>query len=295
MAQDHPAWVLLGIRRYASLGMALCLAGWHCATPRDDDGAKAHLAPPRASNVGLDPNAAWGAPAGTVQRVSSHAAEALWSFLPPPTQVRVIVGSGNKVLVHHQRTEGGAFRIDLTAKGHEWARLTYQLSHELCHVSLQYDRDPHSHRWLEESVCEAASMRSLVVAADGWARKPPLSHSAEYHLVFRHYRRRVQGELLPLTQSESVDWFSAHRQQLARSPYNRGLNRRVALSLLSLVGDDRGKWEAFLSLNEGTLPHDSSFEAFLIAWSERVDAHGCRLVVSISEMLLGAKQPVSCE
>ena len=70
-----------------------------------------------------------------------------------------------------KRTPSGRIAIGLTAQDTHWAQFGFQFGHEFCHTLANYANDPRqlvryqsqANFWLEESLCEAASLNGAVI------------------------------------------------------------------------------------------------------------------------------------
>src|SRR5206468_1618723 len=80
-----------------------------------------------------------------------------------------------------KRTPGGRIAIGLAAQDTRWAQYSFQFAHEFCHTLANFGNSPrrtvrypiHSNFWLEESLCETASLFTLRAMSRSWRIAPP--------------------------------------------------------------------------------------------------------------------------
>jgi hypothetical protein len=80
-----------------------------------------------------------------------------------------------------KRTPTGRIAIGLATQSTYWAQYSFQFAHEFCHALANYGNNPsrlvrypaHANLWLEESLCEAASLIALRAMSRSWRTSPP--------------------------------------------------------------------------------------------------------------------------
>jgi len=121
-----------------------------------------------------------------------------------------------------KRTPSGRIGIGLSARDTHWAQYAFQFAHEFCHALANYSNDPqrsvryprHANLWLEESLCETASLFALRAMSRSWRTAPPYPAWRSYAPWFNDY---VEHRLaLP----EHRFWFGSTRIRppCARTP-----------------------------------------------------------------------------
>jgi hypothetical protein len=109
-------------------------------------------------------------------------------------------------------TGPGRSVVRLNVRGNLWARLAYQFGHEYCHVlanpTTRTDRQ-RRFEWIEEALCETASLFALRSMAKGWAVKPPYPSWREYSLSLAAYEaEHVSDPMRSLPAgAEFPDWL----------------------------------------------------------------------------------------
>lgn len=173
-----------------------------------------------------------------------------------------------------QRLPAGEVRVLLAARGTDWARFIYQFAHELCHVIANF-RAPIQHpaAWIEESLCETASLFALRRTAERWRHAPPYPNWATYaaHLtqyVQTHCAAPAHG--LPPGVAFK-DWLCGMYGALQSDSQRRSDNTIVARHLLPIFEQDDGSaWAAVRYMNCWPLEGPSPAEHFLAEWSAAV-------------------------
>ena len=80
-----------------------------------------------------------------------------------------------------RRAAGNRIAIGLTARDNHWAQYSFQFAHEFCHALINYSNDErglrrdrrYANHWLEESLCETASLFTLRALSRSWLIAPP--------------------------------------------------------------------------------------------------------------------------
>src|SRR5712691_6185214 len=114
--------------------------------------------------------------------------------------------------------------IGLTARDNHWAQYSFQFAHECCHALINYSNDDqelardrsYANLWLEESLCETASLFTLRALSRSWLIAPPYGTWRDYAPWFATYaeeRLALPEHHLPAGTS-FVDWFRANEPAL---------------------------------------------------------------------------------
>jgi hypothetical protein len=108
-----------------------------------------------------------------------------------------------------KRTSSGRIAIGLATQGPYWAQYSFQFAHEFCHALANYGNNPrqlvryqrYANLWLEESLCETASLFALRAMSRSW-RTSPLPELAE----LRSLVQRVCGGANRDGPPQSSEW-----------------------------------------------------------------------------------------
>lgn len=185
----------------------------------------------------------------------------------------VVAPSTQGPVVLYQRGAQREYQVLLAAKGRNWGEYVYEFSHEFLHILARYDlHQPHvkpSHKWFEETVCEAASLYMLGKYARTWEQSAPRPEWRAYSREMVRFAERAFNEhhrRLPRNVSFE-QWFLMHEQALIHKPHLREKNELVAMQLLPIL-EQTGDWRALEYLNVDPGDDGSRFHEFLVRWHQ---------------------------
>lgn len=210
----------------------------------------------------------WQAPPQDVQRLCEDVQSQFLRHLDDPPTGRILLRfdpmEGPRVLFR-VTPEVGDYTVLLSARGTKWARHAYEFAHELCHIVCRYERlRGNPNRWIEESLCELASISFILQMSETWKSAAPYPNwisfassleSYGFELVHRSTYQLLDGETLG-------SWLRSHEHSLRMNPCQRDLNGQVALQLLPLFRSDPRAWRAIQHLPSS---HEY-FEDYLATW-----------------------------
>jgi hypothetical protein len=163
----------------------------------------------------------------------------------------------------------GEFVVRLNVRGNLWARLAYQFAHEYCHVLA----DPRTFTldrfaWIEEALCETASLFALRHVAEAWAAAPPYPNWRDYSAALAEYEaERVSDQARSLVPGEQFDtWLDQRRPLLEADAGRRDDNTIVAKAVLPIFEADRAGWRALRHLHAWPRSPDSRPDDFMKGW-----------------------------
>ncbi|MGA7216130.1 MAG: hypothetical protein WBX20_18155 [Terrimicrobiaceae bacterium] len=203
--------------------------------------------------------------AADVASVLRSAAGEIWRYCP---NARLVGIDGYPRSDHPQtnfeRGPDGRVAIGLTARGTHWAQYGFQFAHEFCHTLANFGGNPqrfvryprHANFWLEESLCETASLFTLRAMSRSWRTAPPYPAWRSYAPWLNAYveqRLALPEHQLPAG-TPFIVWFKQSEPALRLNPALRDRNTIIATQLLPLFEAEPGGWEAVIFLNRG-LPH----------------------------------------
>lgn len=162
-----------------------------------------------------------------------------------------------------------------------WCQVAYQYCHELCHYCIQ-GLTIQKFKWLEESICELASVYFMNILAKEWAKGMLYQ---EYSVHIKSYADAVFSEdkckqfnLIDLTYDTEI--FN----MMATNQYNRDYNRTVAKNLLNVFQENPILWNHISKL--GQIRNAQSLKEFLDKWGniiQRPDLSCLILSVFVSD------------
>jgi len=177
-----------------------------------------------------------------------------------------------------KRTPTGRIAIGLSARDTHWAQYSFQFAHEFCHTLANYSNTqrlvrfpPQANFWLEETLCETASLFTLRAMSRTWEIIPPYPAWQDYAPWLNAYaqdRLALPEHQLPAGQSFK-NWFQEHQPALRRNSTIRNWNTIVAIRLLPLFEAEPRAWKAVTFLNLGSTDTNDSLAHHLEEWQAR--------------------------
>ena len=171
-----------------------------------------------------------------------------------------------------RRAAGNQIAIGLTARDNHWAQYSFQFAHEYCHALINYSNDErgltrdrrYANLWLEESLCETASLFTLRALSRSWLIAPPYAAWRDYAPWFSAYaqeRLALPEHHLP-TGTSFVVWFRANQPALRQDSTRRDRNTIVAAHLLPIFEKEPRGWEALAFFSRPAHPSQSLSQHF---------------------------------
>jgi hypothetical protein len=175
-----------------------------------------------------------------------------------------------------KRTRSGRISIGLSSRDTYWAQYSFQFAHEFCHTLANFSDNPRrserfprtANLWLEESLCETASLFTLRAMSRSWRSAPPYPPWRDYAPSFNDYvekRLALAENHLPAGTPFSV-WFQENHGALRQNPAMRDRNTVIAKRLLPLFEVEPRGWEALTFLNRGASDANQSLARHLAEW-----------------------------
>jgi hypothetical protein len=177
--------------------------------------------------------------------------------------------------------------VQLNVRGNLWARLAYQFGHEYCHVLA--DPSTRSYRatrftWIEEALCETASLFALRSMAKEWAVDPPYPNWRTYSSSLAAYEaEHVSYPLrsLPLG-AKFADWLNNRLPLLEADPYRRDDNTIIAKEFLRIFETEQTAWRVVRHLHSAPQVREASLARFMSDWAKACSGEKRRCVGSIA-------------
>jgi hypothetical protein len=174
------------------------------------------------------------------------------------------------------RTSTGRIAIALSARDTHWAQYSFQFGHELCHALANYanrsdrsaTRPGRANLWLEESLCETASLFTLRAMSRSWSsapRYPAWRNYASWFDTYLEQRLQLPGYQLPAGTSFRT-WFKQNEPGLRQNPGLRDRNTIIATQLLPIFETAPHGWEAVTFLNRGSSGNNESLLQHFTEW-----------------------------
>jgi hypothetical protein len=171
-----------------------------------------------------------------------------------------------------RRAPGNRIAIGLTARDNHWAQYSFQFAHEYCHALINYRNDdqemahdrPYANLWLEESLCETASLFTLRALSRSWLIAPPYAAWRNYAPWFSAYakeRLALPEHQWPIGTPFAV-WFRANEPVLRKDSTRRNCNTIVAAQLLPIFEKEPRGWGALAFFSRPAHPNQSLWQLF---------------------------------
>lgn len=101
-------------------------------------------------------------------------------------------------IMQFERSDDGWIVIGLATDGSYWARYAYQFAHEFCHALAGYANDSRrvwrsarqANKWLEEALCETASLFALRAMGRTWQTAAPYPNWKKYAAALTQYAQK---------------------------------------------------------------------------------------------------------
>jgi hypothetical protein len=178
-----------------------------------------------------------------------------------------------------KRTSAGRIAIGLSARDTHWAQYSFQFAHEFCHTLANFSNRPRrsvrfpqqANFWLEETLCETASLFTLRAMSRTWETNPPYAAWQDYAPWFNAYaqeRLSLPEHQLPAGKSFQ-NWFQELQPALRRNSTIRSWNTIIAIRLLPLFEAEPRAWKAVTFLNDGSTGMNDSLARHLNEWRTR--------------------------
>jgi len=236
---------------------------------------KVIVSEPRAIDIRVQ-NGGFGASPADIKAVLQSTAGELWRYCPSVRLPGIAVyRRGDHPQTDLKRTAEGRISIGLTARDNHWAQFSFQFAHEYCHALINYNnnhtkvashaRSPNL--WLEESLCETASLFTLRALSRSWRIARPYAAWRDYAPWFVAYaeeRLALPEHHLPAGTSFVV-WFRANEPVLRQDSTRRDRNTIVAAQLLPIFEREPRGWGALAFFHRAANPNQSLSRHFA-AW-----------------------------
>jgi hypothetical protein len=178
-----------------------------------------------------------------------------------------------------KRTPNGRIAIGLSVRDTHWAQYAFQFAHEFCHALANYSNDPqrlvrysrHANLWLEESLCETASLYVLRAMSRSWQSVPPYPAWRSYAPWLNDYveqRLALVEHHLPVRTSFQA-WFRQNQSALRQNSDLRDRNTIIAIQLLPIFEAEPRGWESVTFLNRSSSDGSESLVQHLAEWRSR--------------------------
>jgi hypothetical protein len=228
---------------------------------------------PRAIDIRLQAAGFGGASPAEIKAVLQSAAGEISRYCPNTQLPGIdVYHRSDHPQTNLRRSDEGRIVIGLAARDNHWAQYAFQFTHEYCHALINYRNNreqlaPHAQRpnlWLEESLCETASLFTLRALGHSWLVAPPYPVWHEYAPWFFAYaeeRLALPEHNLPAG-TPFVVWFRANQRALRQDSTRRDRNTIVAAQLLPIFEREPRGWGALAFFSRAANPNQSLSQQF---------------------------------
>jgi len=222
----------------------------------------------RSINIRVQAGGFGGASASDITAVLQSAAGELFRYWPGTQLPSIdVYHRADHPQTNLRRAAGNGIAIGLTARDNHWAQYSFQFAHEYCHALINYSNDErgltrarrYANLWLEESLCETASLFTLRALSRSWLIAPPYAAWRDYAPWFAAYaekRLALPEHHLPAGTSFVV-WFRANQPALRQDSTSRDRNTIVAAHLLPIFEKEPRGWGALAFFRRAANPNQS--------------------------------------
>lgn len=194
--------------------------------------------------------------------------------------------SGNSPITLYEKSSCGAYQIKLNTADSYWCQYIYQFAHEYCHVRTNYARLNQRTKWFEESVCELASIFTLLNISDSWEVRPPLAHLKGFSESIISYVDSIISD--PASQvPEDInfeEWLKGKLPYIERDQYLRCTNRAIAIKMLPLFEKYPCLWNSMTYWNAWGDASGDDIYSYFRSWLEVVPLKNKKGVTALVSM-----------
>jgi hypothetical protein len=216
-----------------------------------------------------------------IRAVIHSAATEIWKHCPATRwQTRgffVFHNQGSPITLF-DHTADQRVAIGLNCRDTFWAQYAYQFAHEFLHALAGHSNDWRKpklkgrkpNHWLEEALCEVASLFALRAMARSWKTAPPYPNWKDFgDALHRYARDRMEATRKEFPDDGAKDfnrWFRSEEKSLRENATQREKNNRIALLLLPLFEREPAGWESMTFFNLGERGPDTTLAEHFRIW-----------------------------
>lgn len=192
--------------------------------------------------------------------------------------------SRNGPITLFQRTPRGEVAIQLNCRDRYYAQFIYQFAHELGHVRANFEPVDHENKWLEETLCETASLFALRKLSTHWETNAPNKALKNYRESLSSYAGTVMKSRETLTLKTAPAFYRKHRDTLRKHSTKRDLNGAFANLILPMLEANANHWKAL-----ATFPRvkGATLEGHFKAWRKASPKEHHDFLVKLERIFLG--------
>ena len=222
-------------------------------------------------------NANWGATSltaihGVLMSVFEVLVDALGRH--PVAQIEVGHCPGEHFLAVNQTRP---YRMYLSAWNRYWSKYAYQFGNLLGRILTGCDpHQEHKYRWLDNSICEAASLYALHRISETWVERPPRAvyRAEEFAPSHEAYARRIEGEYKLAVETSLGQSIRQGREGLETGKQRSDIVGIVVCDLLEMFQNAPDLWQDCTALASCDPRQNATLEDYLDTWARAADRPG---------------------
>ena len=182
-------------------------------------------------------------------------------------------------ICHFDHTADSCVLIGLATKQTFWAQYAFQFAHEFCHALIGHSsnwrkrnlRQAGPNFWLEECLCEVASLFSLRAMSETWRSKPPYPNWKDYAEHLKSYADERIEKTRQTYRQPFPSWFAETENDLRRNPTMREHNCRIALELLPIFEAHPLGWDSLQHYRMTVPSEEQTLQEHFEQWLRSAD------------------------
>lgn len=183
----------------------------------------------------------------------------------------------------------GEFVIHLNARRNLWARLAYQFAHEFCHVLADprtWMGEKYRFAWIEEVLCETASLVALLAMTKDWAIEPPYPNWRDYSASLAAYEaERISDPARSLPPEVPFSTWLSIRLPLLEADFSRRDDYTIIAKEVLTIFGDRAAWRAIRGLHSWDQLSAASVTDFMNQWAGACAKEDRHIVEGVATIL----------
>jgi hypothetical protein len=236
-------------------------------------------------------NRPWGVPLQNVDAVVASATRCFPVFVHESVAITLLNMNQPPMTVQDTSLPPGQAIVWLNTEGPVWAQVAFQFAHEFCHVIAEPKTMPWDRfRWLEEAICETASLFALRCMAKHWTIEPPYPNWGEYAEKLEAYAsaRMSQADHCLPPEVRFDAWLAERLPLLENDASRREDNTIIAKELLPIFERDSARWLAIRNLHDWPRPSGASLADFFVGWADASPVESRPVIYAIGQLLNAA-------
>ena len=244
-------------------------------------------------HISVQPSNSGGAHIPSIEALLRDTAIHLNKYLRRPfggvIEVQIASNYPRAPIILDRLNRNDPIKVLLSARDSFWCQYVFQFAHEFCHVLTNHYEQllGNPNGWLQEAICETASIFALQCIARQWCQNPSIPGQHSYAKQFQIYAddRLGQDEAKLPAGMDLPGWLISHEEELRTSDVNEHHQRvkqsLIAYVLLPIFENNPEGWNAITKFPTTT----GRLREYLSDWHSSVDAYDKDFVATVSDIL----------